>query len=114
MLYCLMAGMNVSEELADVLMHTAIAMIQVKQYRSTFKGKNGEGEIRTAYKYALLGGTIGGYEFTATIESDVGVRTVKYIVKDGDYEGIENGRWVTLPELLTSLAPQTATSSSLN
>ena len=114
MLYCLMAGMRVSEELADVLMHTAIAMIQVRQHRTIFKGRDGEGEIRTAYKYVLLGGTIGGYEFHATIESDDGTRTVKYIVKDSDYQGIENGRWVNLSALLASLAPQNAAASSPN
>lgn len=93
--YCLMAGMNVSEDLADVLMYTAVAMIKNnKQARCNFKLPSAEGVIRTAYRYSLLG-TVGGYEFSAEVESDIGTREVRYIVRD-DFEGIENGRWYTI------------------
>lgn len=113
-LYCLMAGMSVSEDLANTLMHTAIAMIQNgRQMRTSFKMEDAEGVIETAYKYALLG-TVGGYRFTATVETDVGTRTVTYIVRDSDYEGIENGRWVTLGELLGVQPPSPSPSSMLN
>lgn len=93
--YCLMAGLNVSEDLANVLMYTAVAMIKNnKQARCDFKLPTAEGVIRTTYKYSLLG-TIGGFEFSAEVESDIGTREVRYIVRD-DFEGIEHGRWYSM------------------
>jgi capsid protein len=113
-LYCLMSEMNVSEDLANMLMHTAIAMIQNgRKTRMPFKLEHAEGVIETTYKYALLG-TIGGYRFRATVETDAGTRTVNYIVRDSDYEGIENGRWVTLGELLGVQPSRSSSASMLN
>ena len=88
-------GLFIDEHMADLLFFTAVYMIRDKDQRRSVQGDNFEGEVSTVFEPADLGG-ITGYKFEAKLETNVGKRTVWYIVRANDYAGLENSVWFTL------------------
>ncbi|MFZ6015130.1 MAG: hypothetical protein ACOYUZ_02115 [Patescibacteria group bacterium] len=92
-IYCLMTGgLYLTEEICDILMYTAMYMIRDKSDKRNFKIQTAEGRVTTQFEPASLGG-IGGYLFEAEIEVSVGKRNISFIVRSGDYEGLDKAVW---------------------
>ncbi len=103
-IYCLMSGYCLSDSDRNVLMFAAVQMVRDKNPRKSLKGENFEGVITTDFSGADLGG-IGGTRFKAEIETDVGTRSIEYLVRTRDLEGIEKAQWCTIEDLLRRLEP---------
>ena len=93
-IYCLMvSGVSLSRRMADVLFDTACMMLKKGEGRKRIKDIEIEGEIHTGFQDHRLG-SVSGTEFIATVETELGSGTVKYLVREIDAEHRNKGEWV--------------------
>lgn len=96
-LLCLMtSGLSLTDEMAHLLLRTAVDMIRKRARKQNFKSAEGEGRLTTDFAYALLGCS-GGTQFEAEVETNLGKGRVRFIAKDLTPEQLELGAWVCLP-----------------
>ncbi len=86
MIICVMVKQPIlSDDIRDELMLRAYEMLRAGQSKRKVKTAVCEGQIRTKFKRALLN-DLAGIEFIATIEGSFGQNTIRYIIRDRDYE----------------------------
>lgn len=92
--YCLMtSGVSLSPRMADVLFDTSCLMLKKGEGRKIVRDPEIEGEIRTLFAEQVLG-SVGGVEFHATVETELGTGNVKYLVRPADAERRNKLEWV--------------------
>lgn len=87
------SGVSLTPRMADILFDTACLMLKKGEGRKIVRDEELEGEIRTNFDERVLG-AIGGVEFRATIETEMGTGSVKYLVRPIDAERRNELDWV--------------------
>ncbi len=97
-IFCLVSsGLPLSDEMCDLLHASARTMVHKDQPKLRIRGSNFEGLVISTGQNASLG-TVAGAVFEATLESNVFVTKVKFIVRTADLEGLEQGQWLDVGE----------------
>jgi len=97
---------SLTSRMADVLFDTACLMLKKGEGRKRIKDIEIEGEIRTDFTDRVLS-SVGGVEFIATVETELGAGTVKYLVRPADVEKRNKLEWApffSIEDLMEELA----------
>lgn len=114
MITCLMGGGSfMTGETCETLYRHALTMYSEKIKRRNFATHSCAGFITSEFEYVTLE-TFGGFVFTATLETDQGTKTVKYLVRAQDMSANEDGIWFYVSAPRSSMVSSTPASSMLN
>ena len=110
MIYCLtISHPIVGDNVRDDLLVAAYQMVRSGEKRRKFRSQDSEGEVKTSFERAQLGGLV-GYVFHATVECDpTGQTIVTYLVRDQDLrrlEEVDECAWLTQEQAARGEIPQ--------
>ena len=98
-IHCLMtAGVSLTRRACDALFDTACQIIKDGRKKQAVRDDGIEGEIRTEFEEQVLG-SIGGVEFHATVETEMGTGKVKFLVRPADAKRRNELEWTTFPSM---------------
>ena len=111
--FLLRDGQSLSDNLCEILLHTAQQMLQTGQRRQHAKGLDGMVFVDTQFKSASLAG-LSGTEFEADVAAANGKRTkVRFIVRPAPQEFLEAKRmWITLHVQFVGPQPEAEASAT--
>jgi hypothetical protein len=102
-IYFMMFNLPLTDDIRDMLFQAAYLLLKTGQGKRKVKSASCEGVVTDKGAVALFG--MGGVQFEARLDTDMGERKVTYMVRPQDLErlekaGVRLGVWMTLQDLL--------------